>query len=335
MKCSDDTDTCHRIDFIDFAFEDIQKSEESDDKESSESSKIELKQLPDHLRYAFLGDNSAFPVIISSSLNRDEEDKLLKVLRDHKAALGWSIADIEGISPTVCMHKILMEDSYKPSIEHQRRLNPVMKEVVPSKVLKLLKAGIIFAISDSEWVSPVQIAIAPEDQEKTTFTCPYGTFAYRRMSFGLYNAPATFQRCMMAIFTNMVEDIMEVFMNDFLVFGTSFDNCLHNISLVLQHCEEKNLVLNWEKCHFMVQEGIVLGHHVSARGLEVDRAKIDTIAKLPPPTNVKGIQSFLGHVGFYKRFIKDFSKVAKPLCNLLEKDTTFVFDEDCLRAFET
>lgn len=139
----------------------------------------------------------------------------------------------------------------------------------------------------------------------------------------------------MAIFADMVEDIMEVFMDDFLVFGTSFDNCLHNLSLVLQRCEEKNLVLNWEKCHFMVQEGIVLGHHVSASGLEVDRAKIDTIVKLPPPTNVKGIRSFLGHAGFYRRFIKDFSKVAKPLCNLLEKDITFVFDEDCLRAFET
>lgn len=84
----------------------------------------------------------------------------------------------------------------------------------------------------------------------------------------------------------------------------------------------------------MVQEGIVLGHHVSARGLEVDRAKIDIIAKLPPPINVKGIRSFLGHAGFYRRFIKDFSKVAKPVCNLLEKDTTFVFDEDCLKAFE-
>ncbi|XP_022889504.1 uncharacterized protein LOC111405046 [Olea europaea var. sylvestris] len=89
--------------------EDIQQSKEADDKESNESSKIELKQLPDHLRYAFLGDKSAFPVIISSSLTIDEEDRLLKVLRDHKASLGWSITDINGISPTICMHKILME----------------------------------------------------------------------------------------------------------------------------------------------------------------------------------------------------------------------------------
>ena len=90
-----------------------------------------------------------------------------------------------------------------------------------------------------------QIAIAPEDQEKTTFTCPYRTFAFRRMPFGLCNAPATFQRCMMTIFSNMVEDIMEIFMDDFSVFGTSFDHCLHNLALVLQRCEDKNLVLNW------------------------------------------------------------------------------------------
>ena len=90
-----------------------------------------------------------------------------------------------------------------------------------------------------------QIAIAPEDQEKTTFTCPYGTFAFRRMPFGLCNAPVTFQRCMMAIFSDIVEDIMEIFMDDILVFDTSFDHCLHNLALVLQTCEDKNLVLNW------------------------------------------------------------------------------------------
>ena len=180
-----------------------------------------------------------------------------------------------------------------------------------------------------------QIAIAPEDQEKTTFTCPYGTFAYRRMPFGLCNAPATFQRCMMAIFNDMVENIMEIFMDDFSVFGASFDSCLSNLGLVLQRCVETNLVLNWEKCHFMVKEGIVLGHRVSSQGLEVDRAKISTIEKLPPPTNVKTIRSFLGHAGFYRRFIKDFSKITKPLCNLLEKDTVFLFDDACLTAFES
>ncbi|KAL5540758.1 hypothetical protein UlMin_044081 [Ulmus minor] len=135
----------------------------------------------------------------------------------------------------------------------------------------------------------------------TTFTCPYGTFAYRRMPFGLCNAPATFQRCMLSIFSDMVEKYIEVFMDDFSVFGSSFDNCLANLALVLQRCVDTNLVLNWEKCHFMVREGIV----------------------------------FLGHAGFYRRFIKDFSKITKPLCELLVKDAVFDFSKDCLHAFET
>ena len=94
-----------------------------------------------------------------------------------------------------------------------------------------------------------------------------------------------------------------------------------------------NLGYNWEKCHFMVQEGVVLGHIVSSRGLEVDRAKIEVIENRPPPTNVKGIRSFLGHAGFYCRFIKDFSKIAKPMTNLLGKEVPFEFDESCLKAF--
>ena len=329
------------------------------------------------------------------------------MLKEHKRAFAWKISDISGISPSFCTHKILMEDGFKPVVQPQRRLNPNMKEVVKAEVIKLLDAGVIYPISDSSWVSPVQVVpkkggmtvvqndkneliptrtvtgwrvcidyrklndatrkdhfplpfidqmlerlaghmyycfldglsgyfqipIAPEDQEKTTFTCPYGTYAYRRMPFGLCNAPATFQRCMMAIFDDLVEDIMEVFMDDFSVFGDSFDLCLLNLKRVLQRCEETNLVLNWEKCHFMVQEGIVLGHRISHKGIEVDKAKIEIIEKLPPPTSVKAIRSFVGHAGFYRRFIKDFSKISRPLTKLLEKDVPFNFDQDCLNAF--
>ncbi|CAN6542794.1 unnamed protein product [Malus baccata var. baccata] len=149
---------------------------------------LNLKPLPSHLKYAFLGAAETLTVIISAYLSEVEEEKLLRVLRRHRMAIGWSIADIKGISPSICMHRILLEDNYKPSVEHQRRLNPNMKEVVRAEILKLLDAGIIYPISDSKW-----IPIAPEDQEKTTFTCPFGTFAYRRMPFGLCNAPATFQ----------------------------------------------------------------------------------------------------------------------------------------------
>lgn len=123
-------------------------------------------------------------------------------------------------------------------------------------------------------------------------------------------------------------------MDDFSMFGDFFYSCLENLAKVLSRCEETNLVLNWEKCHFMVREGIVLGHKVSSQGLEVDKAKVEAIENLPPPASVKLIRSFLGHVGFYRRFIKDFSKISRPLCNLLEKDVKFSFDEECVKAFE-
>ncbi|GJT66101.1 reverse transcriptase domain-containing protein [Tanacetum coccineum] len=263
-----------------------------------------------------------------------------------------------------------MEDDFKPIIQPQRRLNPKVQDVVKNEIVKQLDSGLIYPISDSSWVSPVhvvpkkggmtvvlndnnelipsrtvtgwrvcidyrffQIPIAPKDQEKATFTCSYGTFAYRRMPFGLCNTPATFQRCMTAIFHDMVEDFMEVFMDDFSVFGNSFNCCLANLDRILARCEETNLVLNWKKCHFMVNEGIVLGHKISRAGIEVDRAKINVIAKLPYPTNVKGVRSFLGHVGFYRRFIKDFSMISKPMTKLLMKDAKFDFSNDCKKAF--
>ncbi|CAN6554942.1 unnamed protein product [Malus baccata var. baccata] len=369
---------------------------------------LELKPLPDHLKYVFLGDEETLPVIVSSSLTTLEEEKLIRVLKEHKTAIGWTLADIKGISPTTCMHRIFLEEGAKPTREAQRRLNPPMIEVVKKEIIKLLDCGVIYPISDSRWVSPVQvvpkksgvtvvknaedelvptriqtgwrvcidyrklnnttrkdhfplpfidqmlerlaghsfycfldgysgynqIVIAPDDQEKTTFTCPFGTFAYRRMPFGLCNAPATFQRCMVSIFSDFIEKIIEVFMDDFSVFGDSFDGCLENLTLILKRCVETNLVLNWEKCHFMVKQGIVLGHIVSERGIEVDKSKIDLVRYLPSPTSVREVRSFLGHAGFYRRFFKDFSKISTPLCRLLQKDVTFDFNEECEKAFK-
>ena len=234
---------------------------------SEQVPKLELKPLPVELKYAFLGTNEIFPVVISSKLDSLQEGKLLNVLRKHKSAIGWNIANIKGISPLVCTHKIYLEDNAKPSREMQRRLNPTMKETVRTEVLKLLDVGIIYPIAGSKWVSPTQVVskksgitviknenneliptfvttgwrmcidyrklnavirkdhfplpfldqvlervvgheyycfldgysryyqieIALEDQEKTTFTCPFGTFAFRRMPFGLCNAPALFK----------------------------------------------------------------------------------------------------------------------------------------------
>ncbi|GJS08286.1 reverse transcriptase domain-containing protein [Tanacetum coccineum] len=295
--------------------------------------KLELKDLPSHLEYAFLEETDKLPVIIAKDLKDDEKDHLLKVLKSHKRAIAWKISDIKGIDPQFYTHKILMEDDFKPAVQHQRRVNLKIHKVIKKEVIKLLDAGLIYHISYSLWVSPVhcvpkkggmtvvenednelfptrlvtgwrvcinyrklndatrkdhfplpfmdqmlerlvgneyycfldgfsryfQIPIDPKDQEKTTFTCPYRTFAYRRMAFGLCNAPSTFQRCMMAIFHDMIEETME------------------------------------EKCHFMVKEGINLGHKISKSGIEVDRAKVNVIAKLPHPTSIKGVQMYTDH----------------------------------------
>nr|GEU93686.1 reverse transcriptase domain-containing protein [Tanacetum cinerariifolium] len=193
------------------------------------------------------------------------------------------------------------------------------------KVLKSHKQALTWQLSDIK---------DPQDQEKTTFTCPYRMFAYHRMPFGLCNAPGTFQRCMMAIFHDMIEKTMEVFMDDFSIFGNSFETCLSHLDNMLKRCEDTNLCLNWEKSHFMVKEGIVLGHKISKNEIEVDKAKVDVIAKLPHPTTVKGIRSFFGHANFYRRFIQDFSKIARPMTRLLEKDTSFFFFKECIGAFQ-
>ncbi|GJX18565.1 reverse transcriptase domain-containing protein [Tanacetum coccineum] len=332
-----------------------------------EPPELKLKDLTFHLEYEFLEGTNKLPVIIAKNFKHEEKECLIKVLKSHKQAIAWKLSDIKCIDPQFCTHKILMEDDFKPAVQHQRRVNPKIHEVIKKEVVKLLDAGLIYPISDSPWVSPVhcvpkkggmtvvtnedneliptrlvtgwrvcidyrklndatrkdhfplpfmdqmlerlarneyycfldgfsgyfQIPIDPQDQEKTTFTCPYGTFAYRRMPFGLCNAPGTFQRCMMAIFHDMIEETMEVFMDDFSVFGDSFSSCLSHLDKMLKRCEDTNLVLNWEKCHFMVKEGIVLGHKISKSRIEVDREKVDVIAKLPPPTSVKGIRSFL------------------------------------------
>ncbi|GKD55369.1 reverse transcriptase domain-containing protein [Tanacetum coccineum] len=366
------------------------------------------EDLPPHLEYTFLEGDDKLPVIITKDLSVEEKAALIKVLKSHKRAIAWKLSDIKGINLKFCTHKILMEEDYKPAVQHQRRVNPKIHDVIKKEVEKLLDAGLIYLISDSPWVSPVhcvpkkggftvvendenkliptrlvtgwrvcidyhklneatrkdhfplpfmdqmlerlarneyycfldgfsgyfQIPIDPHDQEKTTFTCPYGTFAYRRMPFGLCNAPGTFQRCMMAIFHDMIEKIMEVFMDDFSVFGNSFGNCLSRVDKMLKRCEDTNLCLNWEKSHFMVKEGIVLGHKISKNRIEVDKAKVDVIAKLPHPTTVKGVRSFLGHAGFYRRFIKDFSKISRPMTHLLEKNTPFIFSDECIQAFK-
>ncbi|CAM8905497.1 unnamed protein product [Rhodiola kirilowii] len=406
MKHPTEYEAVHALDTLDDLVQEVHPERGTDPLEQAPT--VELKPLPSHLKYAFLGEDSTLPVIIKSGLEADQERRLIGVLTEHKLDIGWTLADIKGISPAVCMHRILLEDGAGPSREPQRRLNPIMMEVVQKEIQKLLDADVIYPISDSQWVSPVhvvpkktgitveknaegemvttrfkngwrmcidyrklnavtrkdhfplpfidqmldrlagkpyfcfldgfsgynQIPIAPEDQEKTTFTCPFGTFAFRRMSFGLCNAPGTFQRVVTSIFSDMIGSFIEVFMDDFTVHGDTFDACLDHLSTVLARCVSMNLVLNYEKCHFMVTHKVVLGHVVSHEGIEVDKAKIDLIVTLPYPSTVRDIKSFLGHACFYRRFIKDFSKKALPLSNLLQKEVPFEFTDQCRAAFD-
>nr|GEZ15865.1 DNA-directed DNA polymerase [Tanacetum cinerariifolium] len=190
----------------------------------------------------------------TQELGDEEKSALIMVLKSHKRAIAWKLSDIQGINQEFYTHKILMEEDNKPAVQHQRRVNPKIYDVIKKEVEKLLDAGLIYPISDSPWVSPVHCVpkkggftvVENEEnelipthlvtgwREKTTFTCPYGTFAYRLMPFGLCNASGTFQRCMLAIFHDMVEKTMEVFMDDFSVFGNCFENCLSRLDKMLQ-----------------------------------------------------------------------------------------------------
>nr|GEV40646.1 DNA-directed DNA polymerase [Tanacetum cinerariifolium] len=345
---------------------DLKQAEETKAKSSiEEPPELELKELPSHLEYALLEETDKLPIIIAKDLKDVEKEALIKVLKSHKQAIAWKISDIKDIDSRFCTRKILMKKDYKSAVQSQRRGNPKIHEVIKKEVIKLFNAEMIYLISDSSWVSPIycvpkkggmtivanknneliptrlvtgcrvcidyrklndatqkdhfslpfmdqmlerllknefycfldgfsrdfQISIDPQDQEKTTFTCLYRTFAYRRMLLACVMLPV--------------------------------------------RSKDINLVLNWEKCHFMCKEEIILGHKILKSGIEVDRAKADVIAKLPHPTTVKGVRSFLAYAGFYGRFIQDFSKIARPMTHLLEKETPFVFSKDCIDSFET
>ncbi|GJR25491.1 reverse transcriptase domain-containing protein [Tanacetum coccineum] len=313
--------------------EELKVCEAKTDKSSiDEPPEVKLKDLPPHPEYAFLEGNDKFPVIIAKDSSVEEKSALIKVLKSHKQAIAWKLFDIKGINPEFCTHKILMEEVYKPAVQHQIRVNPKIHGVIKKEVEKHLDAGLIYPISDSPWVSPVHcitkkvgFTIVENDENKLIPTrlvmgwrvcIDYRKLneATRKDHFPLsfmdqmlerlagneyyYFLDGTFQRCMIAIFHDMIEKTMEVFMDDFSVFGNSFGNFLSRVDKMLQWCEDTNLCLNWEKSHFMVKKGTVLGHKISKNGIEVDKAKVDVIAKLPHPTTVKGVRSFLGHVAF-------------------------------------
>nr|GEW65987.1 reverse transcriptase domain-containing protein [Tanacetum cinerariifolium] len=281
---------------------DLKVAKESKEKYSvEEPPELELKGLPSHLEYAFLEDSNKLLVIIAKNLKVNEREALInsqrrvnpkihdvikkEVIKLLDARMIYHISDSLWVSPIHCVPK-------KGGMTIVANEN---NELIPTR---LVTGNELYCFLDG-FSGYFQIPIDPQDQEKTTFTCPYGTFAYQRMPFGLCNALGTFQRCMMCIFYDMIEKTMEVFMDDFLVFGDSFSSCLTNLDKMLNRCEETNLVLNWEKCHFMCREGIVLGHKISKSGIE------------------------------------DFSKIARPITHLLKKETHFVFSKECIDAFNT
>ncbi|GJX44212.1 reverse transcriptase domain-containing protein [Tanacetum coccineum] len=219
--------------------------------------KPELKNLPQHLEYAYHHGDKSFPIIISSKLSEKEKISLLHALEKQKGAIAWKMSDIKGISLSYCTHKILMEDDYKPVIQPQRRLNPKVQDVVKNEIMKLLDSGLIYLISDRILPNTNRSGGSRKDYLHLSLW----DFRLQNMPFRLCNAPATFQRCMTAIFHDMVEDFMEVFMDDFSVFGNSFDCCLANLDRILARYDETNLNVPFElmcdASDFAV--GVVLG----------------------------------------------------------------------------
>ncbi|GJW65175.1 reverse transcriptase domain-containing protein [Tanacetum coccineum] len=254
---------------------------------------VELKDLPPHIEYVFLDGDNKLPVIIAKDLSVEEKSALIKVLKSHKRAIAWKLSDIKGINPEFCTHKILMEEDYKPAVQHQRRVNLKIHDVIKKEVEKLLDVGLIYPISDSPWeTSTIVFSMV----SRVTFKFPSTLMIKKRQHSRVLTERSPTVACLLAY--------------------------------AMHRARSKG------KSYFMVKEGIVLGHKISKKGIEVDKAKIDVIAKLPHPTTVKGVRSFLGHAGFYRRFIKDFSKISRPMTHLLEKNTPFIFSNECIQAFE-
>ncbi|GJW37033.1 reverse transcriptase domain-containing protein [Tanacetum coccineum] len=295
---------------------DLKQSKVTEAKYSiEEPPELELKDLPSHLEYAFLEKKRQVTSYYCKRFKNDEKDALLKVLKSHKGAIAWKITDIK-------VHRVPKKGGIT---------------VVANEENELISTRLV-----TRWRVCIDYRKLNEATRKDHFPLPFMDQMIERLAgnefycfLDGFSSPRYYHGGMMAIFHDMIEKTMEVFMDDFSVFGDSFDSCLSNLEKMLKRCEDTNLVLNWEKCHFMCKEGIMLGHKISKAGIEVDRAKVDVIAKLPHPTTVKGVRSFLGHAGFYRRFIQDFSKIARPMTHLLEKETPFVFSKDCIDAFQT
>nr|GEW44897.1 transposon Ty3-I Gag-Pol polyprotein [Tanacetum cinerariifolium] len=294
-----------------------------------EPSEVKLKDLSPHLEYAFLEGNDKFLVIIAKDLSVDEKTALITVLKSHKRAIAGKVSDIKGIDPEFCTHKILMEEDFKPAVQHQRRFNPKIHNVIKNEVLKLLDARLIYLISDSPWVSHVHCVpkkggfTVVENEENELILTRLVTgwrvcIDYRKLNEATQkdHFPLPFMDQMLK---RLARNQYYCFLDGFS--RNSFQICLSHLEKMLKRCEDTNLCLNWEKSHFMVKEGIVLGHKIFKNRIEVDKAKVDVIAKLPHPTTIKDFSNY--HAGNF--LVKGMSTQQK---NKFFKDVKHYFWDD-------
>ena len=347
-----------------------------------------IKSIVNPTDYSKVETKEGKAFYLTNALDSKDRQSYVSLLSEFSDVFAWSPLDLTGISPRLGEHRIDLVEGAVPVRQKQYRLNPRYSLMVKEDIDRLLEAGFIYPVVNSEWVSPIvvvpkkvgadgktkirvcqdfrklnastkkdyfpisftdiildhvsghecysfldgfsgynQVFIRPEDQLKTTFTTEWGTFAFNRMPFGLCNAPGTFQRLMMDIFQDFLRHFLEVFIDDFAVFSAKQDH-LKFLRKTFERCRETNLKLHPGKCFLGMESGLLLGHVVSKSGLEVDLDKVKAILALTALTNVREIRGFLGCVGYYRRFIKNYARKALPLTELLKKEEEFSWNPE-------
>src|SRR5271156_1480600 len=323
---------------------------------------------------------------IATDLDPEEEEILIRTLKEYRDVFAWSYKDLKGVDPEICQHTIPMKEDAKPSRQRPYTYNDNFARRIKEEIDKLKEAEFIYEIEHTDWVSPIvvvpkkngklrvcvklkkvnaatirdnyplsiidhviervagkeaysfldrfsgynQVSIDPKDQHKTAFATEWGIFAYRVMPFGLMNAPATFQRLMSHAFKEYLWDFLEVYMDDLCIHSDKQNQHVEHLKLIFEKCRIYRICLNPKKCVFMVRQGKILGHIVSKNGISTDFKKIEVIVMLPRPQNAIQVQGFMGHCGYYRRFIYMYVVIARPLYSLI---TIFIWTEECEESF--
>jgi hypothetical protein len=292
---------------------------------------IDLQLCTHHI----YGENDARPIrqpqrILNPHLRDIVKEELKKML---DVDFIYPILDSRWVSPLVIVPK--KNGKWHICVDYRELNKATQKDHFHfpfiDQVLDTLAENKFFSFLDG-FSGYNQIQIAPEDQDKTTFTCPWGTFSYRVLHFGLCNTPTTFQRAILSIFNDLINEGPEVYMDDFTLYGDDFDQALNNLEKILEWCIATRLCLSHEKCHMMMTEGVVLGNYISADGIRVDPAKIEVILNLPTPHTQTEVCSFLGASGYYRRFMENFARTVAPL-HALTGNVEFQWYDKCDVAF--